>query len=83
MISCKPRPARWSRRTRRPGGGGPRPRPSGPLGAKDCTPEIDTSEIDRGFSVAFSNGLSVAFSDEILLVSGIFQRIGTCPVDVH
>ena len=34
-------------------------------------------------SVAFSNGLSVAFSNLILLFSGIFQRSATFPVDFH
>ena len=31
---------------------------------------------------AFSNGLSVAFSNAISLFSGIFQRNVTCPVDL-
>ena len=48
------------------------------LGARDCTPEIDTSDI----IVAFPNGLSVAFSKGISLFSGMFQRIVTCPVGV-
>ena len=34
-----------------------------------------------GFSVAVSNGCSVAFSNIISLVSDRFQRIVTCPVD--
>ena len=46
------------------------------LGAKDCTPEIDTSEVIVTF-----NGCSVAFSNGSSLVSGIFQRIVACPVD--
>ena len=37
----------------------------------------------RGSSVAFSDGLSVAFSNIISLFSGSFQRIVTCPVDFH
>ena len=36
-----------------------------------------------GFSVTFVNGLSVAFSNNISVVSGIFKRIATCPVEFH
>ena len=36
----------------------------------------------RGFSVAWANGLSVACSNIIVRVSGMFQRIVTCPVDL-
>ena len=36
----------------------------------------------RGFSMASPNGLSAAFSSGISLVSGISQRIATCPVNV-
>ena len=36
---------------------------------------------NRGFSVAFSNGCSVACSNIIALVSGMFHRIVTFPVD--
>ena len=53
------------------------------VGAKDCTPEIDTSEIIVDFSVAFFNGVSVVFSNGISLVSGIFKRIVACPVDSY
>ena len=37
----------------------------------------------RRFPVTFSNGCSVAFSNGISLVSGMFQRIVTFPVDFH
>ena len=37
----------------------------------------------RGFSVAFSNGCPVAFSNIIALFSGISQRMTTFPVDFH
>ena len=37
----------------------------------------------RGFSVAFSNGCSVAVSNGSSLLSGIFQRIVTFPVDLY
>ena len=39
--------------------------------------------IHRGFSVAFSNGCSLAFFNAISLVSCIFQRIVIFPEDVH
>ena len=35
----------------------------------------------RGFPVAFSNGLSAAFSDESSTFGGVLQRIVTSPVD--
>ena len=37
----------------------------------------------RGFSVAFSDGCSVACSNKSSLVSGMLQRIVTFPVDFH
>ena len=37
----------------------------------------------RGLSAAFSNGFSVAFANGISHVSGISQRIVTCPVDCY
>ena len=37
----------------------------------------------RGCSVACANGLSMVVSHMIALVSGMFQRIVTFPVDVH
>ena len=37
----------------------------------------------RGLSVAFSYGLSAAFSNGIAIFSGIFQRIVTCPVGFY
>ena len=37
----------------------------------------------RGFPVAFPNGFSVIFSNTISLVSDIFRRIVTFPVDFH
>ena len=37
----------------------------------------------RGFSVAFSNGLSVTVCNTCSFVSGMFQRIVTFPVDDH
>ena len=37
----------------------------------------------RGFSAAFSNGLSVACSNIITLFNGIYQMIVTCSVDVY
>ena len=37
--------------------------------------------IHRGFSVAFPNRFSPALSNGISLISGIFKRIVTCPVD--
>ena len=52
------------------------------LGTKDCTRNRRLTN-HRGFSVAFSNGLSVAFSNGISHVSGMFQRIITCPVDFN
>ena len=49
----------------------------------DCTPEIDTSENHRESSEALSKGFSVAFSNGISLFSCIFQRIITFPVDLY
>ena len=37
----------------------------------------------RGFSVAFSNGIPAAFSNIISFVRGTFHRIVTSPVDAH
>ena len=53
------------------------------LRAKDCTPEINTSEIIVDFQWHFPNGLSVACANGISLLSGMFQRIVTFQVDFH
>ena len=53
------------------------------LGAKDCTPEIDTSEIIVNCQCHFPLGFEWHFAKGISLVSGMFQRIVTCPVDVY
>ena len=37
----------------------------------------------RGFSVALPDGLSVAFSNGLSIVSGIFPRIVPCPVEFY
>ena len=49
------------------------------IGAKHCTPEINTSEIIVDFQWHFPMDLSNLFS----LVSGIFQTIVTSPVDLY
>ena len=50
---------------------------------KNRTPEIKHLRHRRGFPVAFPYGLSVVFSEGISFVSGMFQRIVTCPGDFH
>ena len=52
-------------------------------GAKDCTPEIDTSEVTADFRWRFPNGPSVALSNGCLSLSGMLQRSVTFPVDVR
>ena len=53
------------------------------LGAEDCTPEIDTSEIIVDCQWQFPMGCQLHCSNGISLVSSIFQRIVTCPVDAY
>ena len=50
------------------------------VGAKDCTPDIDASEIS-GFPVAFSNGCSVAFSNELSLSVVCSTGLSLSPAD--
>ena len=44
------------------------------LGATDCTPEIDTSEIIVGFSVACSHGRSVEFPTFVQVSVSVCRR---------
>ena len=53
------------------------------LGAKDCTPEINTSEIIVDFQWISQWTFSGTLSNITSLVSCVFQRIVTFPVDFH
>ena len=67
---------------------------SGLTGAKDCTPEVDTSEIVVDFRWYFPTDLLVAFSDRISLslwhvpkfkglVAFPVDFYWKCPMDIH
>ena len=57
--------------------------------SQECRPLLGALPLSltwknhRGFSVAFSNGCSVAVPNGMSFVSGICQRIVTCPVDFY
>ena len=56
---------------------------SSSLGAKDCTPEINSSEIIVDFQWRCPMGFQWHFPTEIHFSGVCFQRIVTCPVDVY